>query len=45
MAKKKPKGKTKKPTKCKIEISTLLINALVDLIVGTLLILIAKIIE
>lgn len=46
MAKQKPKGKKKKPTKSKkINCSNLLINALIDLIIGTLLILIDKIIN
>ncbi|MGN0614197.1 MAG: hypothetical protein ACI4JB_09915 [Porcipelethomonas sp.] len=42
----KPKGKKKKPTKCKkISNDNLLINALIDLIIGTLLILIDKLIN
>ena len=43
MAKKKKKKKKKKPTKVKY--GEILINALVDLIVGTLLIIIGKLID
>jgi len=46
MAKQKPKGKKKKPTKSKkISNNNLLVNALIDLIIGTLLIIIDKIIN